>query len=129
MAYENPTKVLSFPAVADLSAFQFYPVTLNASGQITTISTTATKPIGILQDTPDAAGVMGSVCVEGVSKCWVYNGTVNFNDSIGVNTSSVGAVTTTDNQWIVGNVVDNGGSSTDAGTNAIMSVLVAVSRY
>ncbi len=131
MAWENQTKTLSFPAALDLSTFQFYPVTLTTAGRITTIGATTTKPIGILQDTPDAAGVMGSVCVEGVSKCVTYNGTLAPMDAIGVNASSIGAVTTTDNQWLVGTYVPGAddGSVTDAGINIIIPVLVNVSRY
>lgn len=132
MAWDNLTKVLSWPAVADLSTFQYYPVTLTTSatfpdGAITTISSTATKPVGVLQDTPDAAGVMGSVCIEGVSKCLVYTGAVALLDAIGVDTSSRGAVTTTDNQWIVGTVLD--GKTADVGVNTVITIDVNVGRY
>jgi hypothetical protein len=129
MAWENPTKVLSFPAAADLSGFQFYAVALGTDGRINTISATATKPIGVLQDTPDAAGVMGAVCVEGVSKMIVYNGTLAPNDRVGVATDGTGAATTTDNRWVVGDIVDLDGSGTDAGINVAVSVLVNVHRY
>ncbi len=128
MAWENQSKTLSFPAALDLTGFQFYPVTLLSNGRITTIASTLTKPVGILQDTPDVAGVMGTVCVEGVSKCVVYGGTINPLDSIGVATTSIGAVTTTDNQWVVGDVMDDV-NVVDAGTNVIVPVLVSVHRY
>jgi hypothetical protein len=129
MAWDNPTKVLSFPAAGDLSGFQFYPVSLTTAGSITTISATATKPIGVLSDAPDAAGVMGAVIVEGVAKTVVYNGTLAPNDAIGVATTGIGAVTTTDNQWVVGDVLDVAGSGTDAGINVVIPVLVNVHRY
>lgn len=128
MAWENQTKTLSFPAAADLSGFQFYPVTLLTTGRITTIGATATKPIGVLQDTPDAAGVMGAVCIEGVSKVVVYGGAVSPMDAIGVRTDGVGGVTSTDNQWIIGTVVEDA-TLTDAGTNVIVPVDVNVERY
>lgn len=132
MAWDNLTKVLSWPAIADLSTFQYYPVTLTTSstfpdGAITTISSTATKPVGVLQDTPDAAGVMGSVCIEGVSKVLCYTGAVALLDAIGVDTSSRGAVTTTDNQWIIGTVLD--GKTADTGQNTIITVDVNIGRY
>lgn len=126
MAWENPTKVLSFPAAGDLSAFQHYAVKLNSSGQITTINATTDKPIGVLQDAPDAANVMGAVCVEGVTKMVVYGGTLAYNDSVGVGTDGVGAVTTTDNRWVVGDILD---SHTDSGANVVVPVLVNVHRY
>jgi hypothetical protein len=131
MAYENLTKVLSWPAAGNLSSFQFYPVTLTTSatfpeGCITTISATATKPLGILQDAPDAAGVMGAVCIEGVSKCIVYTGAVAVLDAIGVATTGLGAVTTTDNQWIVGTSLEK---AADVNQNTYLTVDVNVSRY
>ena len=132
MAWEDGMRILSWPAAGDLSSFQYYPVTLTTNatfpeGCITTISATATKPLGILQDAPDAAGVMGAVCVKGVSKCLAYTGAVALLDAIGVDTSSRGAVTTTDNQWIVGTVYD--GKSADVGVNTIITVDVHVERY
>lgn len=131
MAYENLTKVLSWPAAGNLSSFQFYPVTLTTNatfpeGCITTISATATKPLGILQDAPDAAGVMGAVCIEGVSKCLTYTGAVAVLDAIGVDTSGRGAVTTTDNQWIVGTAYEK---SADVGVNTYITIDVNVGRY
>lgn len=131
MAYENLTKVLSWPAVADLSTFQYYPVTLITSstfpdGCITTIGATATKPLGILQDTPDAAGVMGAVCIEGVSKCRVYTGTVAVLDAIGVATTGLGTVTTTDNQWIVGTALEK---ANDTNEGTFLTIDVNVGRY
>lgn len=131
MAYESLTKVLSWPAAGDLSSFQFYPVTLTTSatfpeGCITTISATATKPLGILQDAPSAAGVMGAVCIEGVSKCCIYTGTVAVLDAIGVRTDGCGGVTTTDNQWIVGTALEK---SADGGVNTYLSIDVNVGRY
>lgn len=126
MAWENPTKILSFPAAGDLSNFQFYAVALGTDGRINTISATTTKPIGVLQDTPDAAGVMGAVCVEGVSKLVTYGGTLAFNDSVGVSATGPAEVTTTDNRWVVGDILD---SHTDSGANVIVPVLVNVHRY
>ena len=131
MAIENLTKVLSWPAAANLSSFQFYPVTLVTSatfpnGAITTISSTATKPVGVLQDAPDAAGVMGAVAIEGVSKVLCYTGTVAVLDAIGVDTSSRGAVTTTDNQWIIGTALEK---AADANVNTVLTVDVNIGRY
>lgn len=122
---------VSYPALIDLSAFQFYPVALTTTstypnGAITTIGSTATKPLGVLQDTPDAAGVMGAVIVSGPSKCVVYGGTVNADDSLGVGTDSIATVTTTDNRFIVGTAME---SLTDAGSAAVIEVNVKPSRY
>lgn len=131
MAYEDGMRILSWPAVADLSTFQYYPVTLATNstypdGYITTIGATATKPIGVLQDTPDAAGVMGAVCIAGVSKLRCYTGTVAVMDAIGVATTGLGAVTTTDNQWIVGTSLEK---ADDVNQGTMLTVNVNVGRY
>lgn len=132
MAAENLTKVWSWPAVADLSSFQFYPVTLATSstypeGYITTISATATKPIGILQDAPDTAGQMAAVCIAGISKCVVYTGAVAVMDALGCAvTTGVGTVTTTDNQWTIGTALEK---AADTGLNTILTVDVQIARW
>lgn len=131
MAVENPTKIWSWPALGDLSSFQYYPVTLatNATfpdGYVTTIAATATKPVGILQDAPDAAGVMAAVCIEGLSKCYVYTGTTEPLDAIGVRTDGLGATTTTDNQWIVGTSTEK---ANDVGAKTVITIDVNVGRY
>lgn len=131
MAVENLTKVWSWPALGDLSSFQFYPVTLatNATfpdGYVTTIAATATKPVGILQDAPSAAGQMAAVAIEGISKCAVYTGTTAVLDAIGVRTDGLGATTTTDNQWIVGTALEK---ANDTGTPTIITIDVNVGRY
>jgi len=120
MAYESESTCLSFPAALNLSGFQYYPVSLTTAGTITTIGSTATKPLGILQDNPDAAGKMGSVCIRGVTKMVCYTGAVNPNDALGVNASSIGAVTTTDNQWVIAESLD--AAFADAGVNTILTV-------
>lgn len=133
MAYDTDFQAtLSLPAAGDLSAFQFYPVTVTTSatypdGAITTISSTTTKPIGILQDVPYAAGVMAAVVVAGISKCRVYTGTVNPMDSIGVNASGYGEVHSTDNRWTVGDVMDT--ASTDLNEFPVLTVNVNIHRY
>lgn len=122
---------VSYPALIDLSSFQYYPVALTTNatypnGALTTIGATTTQPIGVLQDAPDAPGVMGAVIISGPSKCVVYGGTVNANDSLGVGTDSIATVTTTDNRWIVGTAME---SLTDAGSAAVIEVDVNVHRY
>ena len=127
MAYDSQFQgVLSFPADIDLSGFQFYPVAITTAGRLTTIGSTATKPIGVLQDTPDAAGVIGSVVISGVSKCAAYTGAINVNDALGVSTSSLAEVTTTDNRWIIGRALE---TQADAGVNAVITIEVNVGRY
>ena len=123
--------VISFPAGANLSAFQFYPVALTTSasypqGALGTIGATTTKPFGVLQDAPDTAGDMAAVVVSGPSKCVAYGGTINTGDSMGVAATGEATATTTDNRWILGDALE---TVTDAGSNAIINVNVDVHRY
>lgn len=133
MAYDtNFQATLSLPVAGDLSAFQFYPVTVTTSatypdGAITTISSTATKPLGILQDAPSVAGDMAAVVVAGISKCRVYSGAVNPMDSIGANANGYGEVHSTDNRWTIGDVMDT--AATDTNTFPVLTVNVQVHRY
>jgi hypothetical protein len=125
------TVVISFPAGADLSAFQFYPVAVTTSaaypnGALGTIGATTTKPFGVLQDKPDTAGDMASVVVAGPTKCVTYGGTINTGDSLGVDATGAAGATTTDNRWILGDALE---TITDGGNYPIISINVDVHRY
>lgn len=130
ITYESQTAV-SFPVLHDMTGFQFYPVAVTTSatypdGALTTIGATATRPFGVIQDVPDTAGEMAAVVISGPTKLVVYAGTINCNDSLGVNTDKVATATTTDNQWLIGRALE---STTDAGANEIISAFVDVTRY
>lgn len=118
---------LSFPVAGDLSAFQFHPVTLTTAGLLTTIGSTATKPVGVLQDTPDTAGDMANVIVAGPSKMVVYTGTIAPMDALGVNANGVGEVTTTDNRWVIASALE--ATTDDGSSDGVISVLVNITRY
>jgi len=126
MAYENPTKVLSFPANGDLSGFQFYPVTILTTGRITTTATTTDVLLGVLQDTPSAQDEMAAVAIEGVTKIVAYGGAITAFSPLGVTTGGVAAATTTDNQQIVARSLEQ---VADAGTNLVISALLTQGRY
>ncbi|MCS7224051.1 MAG: hypothetical protein NZ959_05785 [Armatimonadetes bacterium] len=66
MAKSAPAIVLTFPAAADLSNYQFAPVTLDSNGQVTVASDNQIS-LGILQNKPKEGGA-ASVMVSGVSK-------------------------------------------------------------
>lgn len=122
---------VSYPALIDLTNYQYYPVALTTTstypdGAITTIGATTTKPIGVLQDTPNAAGVMGNVLISGPSKCVTYTGTVNADDSLGVAATGEAVVTTTDNRWVIGTAME---SQSDLNETIVIEVNVKVHRY
>jgi hypothetical protein len=67
MAFEQCLHCVSAPANADLSAKQFYAVTINSTGKFI-VAGAGVPIVGVLQDKPAAAGVGGNAAVGGVSK-------------------------------------------------------------
>ena len=69
---------------ADLSARQFEAVKMSGTdNEVSIVSGTTDKPIGILQNKPDAAGEAAEVVIFGMSKAR-YGGTVNAGDLLSV---------------------------------------------
>jgi len=68
MAYEIPGTQITLEAAADLSAHQFKFVKLDNTGKIAAMAADTDIPVGILQDKPAAAGRVGTVMVDGISK-------------------------------------------------------------
>lgn len=58
----------TFEAGADLSAKQFHFVKLNTSGQVVVCSGATDKPIGVLQNKPNATGKAAQVRIVGITK-------------------------------------------------------------
>jgi len=69
MASEQALVVIDMIAGADLSAGQYYFVTLATDGQVDLTGSAGGTSIGILQNKPSAAGEVAQVGVFGVSKC------------------------------------------------------------
>lgn len=63
MATENLGKLLTVPAGSDLSAKQWYAMTVNSSGQLAVAAAGGANARGILQDKPNAAGRAGSLMI------------------------------------------------------------------
>jgi hypothetical protein len=126
-AQNGVSVIISVPIAGDLSAFQYYPVAVTTAGLVTTIATTATAVLGVLQNAPDNVGeTIAAVCISGPSKCVVYSGAIVATDALGVGTDGIATVTTTDNRFIVGTAID---TEADTGENAIIEVMVAPRRY
>jgi len=70
MAYEhNGSSVLiTLQANADLSSKQYYFVELDSDGKVGACNAVTDRPIGVLQNAPDASGKAATVLVMGVSK-------------------------------------------------------------
>lgn len=68
MAVDNFHVDLTFPAAADLSTHQYKFVKLDANGKVALQAAATDKPIGILQNKPNAANVSATVRILGISK-------------------------------------------------------------
>lgn len=68
MATESNLVLLNFPAAGDLSTKQYHCVSVNSSGQVAVATGAGEKVVGVLQNTPSAAGRVAVVAVSGKSK-------------------------------------------------------------
>jgi len=96
---------VSFEAGEDLSTYQYKLVKFNASGQVIHCNGAGDVPIGILQDTPAAAGDPASVLPLGpVVKVYCDGQSVNIaaGDPIGTSATSTGIKKTTDKDHVIG---------------------------
>ena len=91
MAWEQPNFNVTFPASADLKTKQFYVVRLATDGQVEVCTSATERPLGILQNKPDAADVEANVMIIGVSK-FVADAAVSVGAALG--TSADGQVVT-----------------------------------
>ena len=85
MAIEIPGQVVTVPASADLSAFQFRFVTIDNSGELA-MPTTGASVYGVLQNKPDAQGIAASVMTNGISKMTAPASTVAVGEIITTST-------------------------------------------
>lgn len=69
MAFENPILVKSYKAAEDMSSYQFRFVVQSADDTVRLMDGATEVPIGILQNTPSAAGQRADVMLMGISKC------------------------------------------------------------
>ena len=84
MAYDNSkgSVVITLEANADLSSKQYYFVELDANGKVGACNAATDRPIGVLQNKPDASGKAATVLVMGVSKI-VSDAALDENNLIG----------------------------------------------
>lgn len=120
MATEANLVCLSMKAAADLSDEQFYFVALSDDRTVALCETDGQKALGVLQDTPSAAGRTCSVAVGGVTKV-VLGETVTAGEECKVSTAgkAIGASSgTTVGDYVMGEFLEGG----DAGE--IVSMLL-----
>lgn len=122
MAVELPVLVKTFEAAGDLSAKQYYYVKLTSTANRVDVCAAATdKPIGVLQNKPDAAGKNAEVMIVGITK-GSANGALSIGDLVG--TSSDGQVDgktpgTDTTEYVTGQVLEAASAAGDLITMTI----------
>lgn len=96
---------ITLPAAADLSANQFFFVTLNSSGQAALATSLGERVIGVNQDDP-LSGEGALVRVEGITKV-VLGGTVTVDDRLTTDADAK-AVTAAGSENVAGTALSDG---------------------
>lgn len=104
MALDRNLQVISLPASADLSTYQFRQVMIDAGGSVAVSTGSLSATIGILQNKPAAAGVAAQVAIGGVSRC-LSGGSVASGDLVKSEGAGLAVVTTTTGNTIAGRAV------------------------
>lgn len=114
MAWEQPNFSVTFPAGSDLTAAQFKCVRLATDGQVEVCTSATERPLGILQNKPDAANVEANVMIVGVSKC-AADAAITVGAALG--TSADGQLVTKTNEgtdgFVIGTALEAAGQAGD----------------
>lgn len=108
MAYENSLQCVSFEAGQDLSAKQYYFVSLASDGQIDPTGDGASA-VGVLQNAPASAGDAASVAIGGITKV-VAGGTIAAGGAVASSATGTAVAATTAGDVILGTAVTGGAS-------------------
>lgn len=101
-AYELGLKTATFIADCDLSAYQYHAVKMNTDEEVVLASDVTDRPLGVLQDTPAAAGRGALVAIGGITKA-IGAGVIAAGAAVEV--ASGGKFQTLTNGPIAGNAV------------------------
>lgn len=105
MATEVPGLVLTFAAGEDLSSNQYYPVRLEADGQIDIAGASVGEDaIGIVQNKPSVVGAAATVMVSGVSKA--VAGTGGTTAGVRVQAIADGVTDAASGDYVIGIALD-----------------------
>ncbi len=104
MALDRNLEVISLPAGADLSAYQFRQVMINSGGSVAVSTGSVSPTIGVLMNKPAAAGVAAQVAIGGVSRLW-SGGSVAAGDLVKSEGAGLAITTTTTGNSVVGRAV------------------------
>jgi len=107
MAYKENETLVSYEAGADLSAKQFYFVSVSSDGQVDPTGDGA-RAVGVLQNDPDAAGKAATVATAGKSRV-SCGGSVTAGGPVASDTNGQ-AVDAASGDWILGEALEAGSS-------------------
>lgn len=107
MAYESNLNCVSLEAGQDLSAKQYYFVTVASDGQVDPTGD-GLEADGVLQDTPSAAGQAAQVAISGITKV-ACGGTVTKGGDVGSDSAGK-AVDAATGDYILGVALETGAS-------------------
>jgi hypothetical protein len=108
MSYEQGLKCVGLVASADLSASQFCFVSFGSTGLA--LPSAGGDADGVLQDKPNALGVIGEVAVAGISKVIVGSAGVTEGDLLQVESTGKVITAATTGHKIVGKALATGAS-------------------
>lgn len=122
MALEKQILDITFRSAANLANNQFYIVSLTSNPKEVNLANATSKPIGVLQNKPTAAGRAAQVRVAGTSKV-VAGGTINVGDYVKSDANGKAIATTTNGDEVLGIALES------AAANEIFEVLILRFRY
>jgi hypothetical protein len=107
MALEEVLTSITLPAAADYktASKQFYCMEVNSSGQALLVTASGARVVGVLQNTPDAAGRAATVTIEGCTKV-VAGAVVAAGASLMSDTDGTVITATGANKIIVGTALE-----------------------
>ena len=108
-AFEQDLVVVSIPAGADLSSYQFCPVKYSA-GTVIACSSAGEEAFGILQNVP-TSGQMASVAIGGISRCKVGGSVTRGGRVVAGSASTAIAYVPTSHNYYLGKVMSDSASS------------------
>jgi len=123
MAWESNGQsiIITLTANADLSSSQYYFVEIDADGKVGVCNAVTDRPIGVLQNAPDASGKAATVMVVGISKI-SSNAALDENNLIGPSLDGQAdkKIPGTDtSEFICGTMLTATGGAGEVGTAAI----------
>lgn len=111
MATEQKLSVVSLPASGDLSAKQYYILKLvNTSGTAqVSVAGVDDRPVGVLQNVPNAAGRAAEVGFAGITKV-ILGGSVTAADSLTADSNGKAITNGSGDAYTVGTALSSGAS-------------------